>query len=65
MYKKIKVWHAPYVDQVADAFTKAILSSQFLLMRNKLRVEDLATLSLRRAIKSNDQLAWLGSIYYN
>lgn len=48
--KKVLVQHVPSVEQKADVLTKPISSYKFPLPRNKLRVEDLSTLSLRGAI---------------
>lgn len=45
--KQLLVQHMPSCDQVADILTKALACSRFVLLRNKLRVEDSSTLSLR------------------
>ena len=47
MQKLIDVRHVPSSDQTTDLFTKAIPSSRFPLLRSKLKVLDLSTLSLR------------------
>ena len=49
--KLIDVRHVPSSDQIADLFTKAIPSSRFSLLRSKLRVLDLSTLSLREDVR--------------
>ena len=43
LWKKVLVQHVPSIDQTADVLTKLISSSKFPLLRNKLKVEDLAT----------------------
>lgn len=45
------VKHVPSVDQVADVLTKAISSSKFKTLRDKLRVRSLPTLSLRGDVR--------------
>lgn len=52
--KKVVVQHVPSVEQTTDVLTKPISSSKFPVLRNKLRGEDLSTLSLRGAIKEKD-----------
>ena len=47
LQKKVMIQHVPSIDQTEDVLTKPISSSKFPLLRNKLKVEDLATLSLR------------------
>ena len=49
--KLIDVRHVPSSDQIVDIFTKAIHSSRFPLLKSKLRVLDLSTLSLRRDVR--------------
>ena len=49
--KLIDVRHVPSSDQIVDLFTKAIPSSRFSLLRSKLRVLDLSTLSLREDVR--------------
>ena len=49
--KLIDVRHVPSSDQTADLFTKAIPSSRFSLLKSKLRVLDLNTLSLRGDVR--------------
>ena len=49
--KLIDVRHVPSSDQTTDLFTKAIPSSRFSLLRSKLRVLDLSTLSLRGDVR--------------
>ncbi|RVW64066.1 Protease Do-like 1, chloroplastic [Vitis vinifera] len=53
LQKKVLVQHGPSIDQTADVLTKPISSFKFPLLSNKLKVEDLATLSLRGAVKAN------------
>ena len=53
LQKKVMVQHVPLIDQTTDVLTKPISNSKFPLLRNKLKVEDLATLSLRGAVKAN------------
>ena len=45
--KQVEVRHVPSFDQIAYALIKALSSSHFMLLRDKLRVESLSTLSLR------------------
>ena len=45
--------HVPANEQVADVPTKAISSGQFNQMRNKLKVEDLTTLSLKGDVRNS------------
>ena len=52
LQKNVLVQHVPSIDQTIDVLTKPISSSKFPLLRNKLKVEDLATLSLREAVKA-------------
>ena len=52
LQNKVLVQHVPSIDQTTDVLTKPISSSKFPLLRNKLKVEDLATLSLREAVKA-------------
>ncbi|KAL6341973.1 hypothetical protein AAG906_038219 [Vitis piasezkii] len=52
LQKNVLVQHVPFIDQTIDVLTKPISSSKFPLLRNKLKVEDLATLSLREAVKA-------------
>ena len=47
---EIDIIHVPSYDQVAEILTKAISSPSILMLRSKLSVESLATLSLRGAI---------------
>ena len=49
--KLIDVRHVPSSDQTVDIFTKVIPSYRFPLLRSKLRVLDLSTLSLRRNVR--------------
>lgn len=49
--KKLEVRHVLSIDQIADIFTKAVSSARFLSLRNKLRVEEDSTLSLRWNVK--------------
>ena len=49
--KLIDVRHVPSSDQTTDLFTKAIPSSRFSLLRSKLKVLDLSTLSLRGDVR--------------
>ena len=49
--KLIDVRHVPSSDQIAYLFTKAIPSSRFPLLRSKLKVLDLNTLSLRGDVR--------------
>ena len=49
--KLIQVKHVSSLDRVVDVLTKALSSSRFLLLRNKLRVEQMSTLSLRGEVK--------------
>ena len=53
LQNKVLVQHVPSIDQTEDVLTKPISSSKFLLLRNKLKVEDLTTLSLRGTVKAN------------
>lgn len=56
LQKKILVQHALAVDQNADVLKKPISSSNFRLLRHKLRVEDLQTLNLRGTIEKRKLL---------
>ena len=47
LQKLIDIQHVPTYDQLADGFTKAILSLRFNIVKGKLRVENFSTLSLR------------------
>ncbi|KAK6162474.1 hypothetical protein DH2020_002315 [Rehmannia glutinosa] len=49
--KTVDIRHVPSVDQLADVFTKANSSSSFVDFRNKLKVLDYQTLSLRGAVR--------------
>lgn len=49
--KTLIVKHTPTHEQTADIFTKALSSSRFLLLRDKLRVDSLSTVSLRGSVK--------------
>ena len=49
--KEIKLKHFPFFAQVVNILTKAISSSRFLLLRDKLRVEQKSTLSLKGAVR--------------
>ena len=51
LQRKVSVQHVPSIDQVADVLTKAVSSTQFVNLRNKLKVENLSTLSLRENVK--------------
>ena len=50
--KQLEVRHVPSVDQTTDIFTKALSSSRFFFLRDKLRVESSSTLSLREDVRS-------------
>ncbi|KAL5856891.1 hypothetical protein ACOSQ3_004349 [Xanthoceras sorbifolium] len=45
--KQISVQHVPALDKIADVLTKAISSSHFERLKNKLKVAPIATFSLR------------------
>ncbi|WKA05169.1 hypothetical protein VitviT2T_023150 [Vitis vinifera] len=51
LQRKVSIQHVPSIDQVADVLTKAVSSTQFVNLRNKLKVENLSTLSLRENVK--------------
>ena len=51
--KDIDIRHVPANEQVADVLTKAISNGQFNQMRNKLKVEDLTTLSLKGDVRNS------------
>lgn len=51
--KDIDIRHVPTNEQVADILTKAISGGQFNQMRNKLKVEDLTTLSLKGDVRNS------------
>ncbi|KAM6545684.1 hypothetical protein CsatB_026420 [Cannabis sativa] len=50
--KDLTVKHTLAYDQTADIPTKALSNAQFLLLRDKLRIVSLSTLSLRGDVKS-------------
>ncbi|KAM6587036.1 hypothetical protein CsatA_009641 [Cannabis sativa] len=50
--KALVVKHTPAYDQTADILTKALSNSRFLLLRDKLRIVSLSTLSLRGDVKN-------------
>ena len=50
--KVVEVRHDPSYHQIVDCFTKAISSSRFPILRAKLKVEALSTLSLSGAVRS-------------
>lgn len=52
--KQVEVRHVLAVDQLADIFTKAISSSSFSAFRDKLKVTNVDTLSLRGAVTMKD-----------
>ena len=49
----MEVKHIPSQDQVAGILTKALSSSRFLKLRNKLKVENITTVSLRGSVEKN------------
>ena len=51
--KDMDIRHVPTNEQVADVLTKAISSGQFNQMNNKLKVEDLTTLSLKGDVRNS------------
>ncbi|KAL6331208.1 hypothetical protein AAG906_009636 [Vitis piasezkii] len=51
--KYMDIRHVPANEQVADVLTKAISNGQFNQMRNKLKVEDLTTLSLKGDVRNS------------
>ena len=51
LQRKVLVQQVPSIDQVADVLTKVVSSTQFVNLRNKLKVENLSTLSLKENVK--------------
>ena len=51
LQRKVLVQQVPSIDQVADVLTKVVSSIQFVNLRNKLKVENLSTLSLKENVK--------------
>ena len=51
--KILELEYIPTTDQIADILSKALSSFRFLLIKNKLRVESLVTLSLRGDVKQS------------
>ena len=51
LQRKVSVQHVSSIDQVVDVLMKVISSTQFVNLRNKLKVENLSTLSLKENIK--------------
>ena len=51
LQRKVLVQHVPSINQVADVLTKSVSSTRFETLRDKLKVANLSTLSLRGDVK--------------
>ena len=61
LQRKVLVQQVPSIDQVADVLTKVVSSTQFVNLRNKLKVENLSTLSLKTMLRNS--FIWLQDVH--